>query len=149
MLTRLNSARRRERLPVSAQVSTMEPRTLLSGNAIHPLPAGASATPSAAAPADFSGDWDFAVPDATNFKGLHLNQTGATVSGTYDFDSDGTIYSLPLAGTVKGKKMTLESTENFSFVLKVKLQSQDSFKGKIKLANNPKTTAQGSRISGT
>lgn len=125
----------------------MEPRTLLSAAAIYPQPAKASATPSAAAPADFSGDWNFTVPEATNFKGLHLNQTGATVTGTYDFDSDGTIYSLPIAGTVKGKKMTLEATGDFDFVLKVKLQTVDAFKGKIKLEGNPKTGAHGSRVS--
>lgn len=146
MMTSFRPARRNPRLPVSVLVSELESRTLLSAAAIYPQPAISSVAPSAATPSNFEGDWDFTVVGATNFVGLHLNQTGGVVSGTYDFDSDGTVYSLPINGLVKGKKMTLEATGDFNFVMKVKLQTENSFKGKIKIANNPKTSAQGSRV---
>lgn len=140
-------SRRSRPLPVSADVAPLEQRTFLSAAAIYPLPAADSVSPQAAPPSNFAGDWNFTVVDATNFLGLHLNQTGSTVSGTFDFDSDGTIYALPLDGSVKGKKMTLVSTGEIAFTMKVKLQSETAFKGVIRLEGNPKTKALGTRVT--
>lgn len=122
--------RRRNKPPVSASVSSLETRSLLSGVAIYPQPA--SVSPQAAAPADFSGVWTMTVQDEPAFKGLDLTQVGAAVSGTYRVD-DGGIVDLPFTGgTVNKKTLTIPVDDGFfNFTLQVKLKGQDAFKGKL------------------
>lgn len=138
--------RRHTRNVVSADVATMESRTLLSGVAIYPQPA--SVKPQAAAPADFSGHWNMTVQDEPAFRGLTLTQDGTDVTGTYSVD-EGSVVDYPFTdGTVAKKKLTIEIDDGFyTFTLQLKLQGQDGFKGKMTNPQGNKFKVTGSRVT--
>jgi|CXWL01.1.fsa_nt_gi hypothetical protein len=146
LTNRFVPSRRRNYSPVSADVSNLENRSLLSGIAIYPQPATVS--PQAAAPADFSGAWTMTVQDEPIFKGLDLTQVGSSVSGTFSYDYGDGLQSNPItSGSVAKKKLTIETSNLYTFTLQVKLKGQDAFKGKFIGQAGDKHKVTGSRAA--
>lgn len=123
-------SRRREQSSVSCEVSLLEYRTLLSGNAIYPQAATPTKDPTVAATkANFTGAWDLTIEGEFPVR-LTLNQSGSVVTGTIEY-MDGGPTQIPVENGSAVKK-TLSIHGDLTYVqvdFKLKLKKNDTLKG--------------------
>ena len=147
----IRRSRYRRTLTLGPTTSAMEERTLLSGASIYPLPAAVSVTRESvspvAAPGNFQGMWNLNVSGNPAILGLQVYQTGTDITGHFLIDISGSVEIRETNGKAKGSKMTVSVSAEQNFTMKVKLLTEDSIAGKIKVQGAGKNSVTGGKIS--